>query len=98
MVRKSKGLKNHSRQRMRKAPREKGLTSITRAITRYSPGDMVHIDIDPAEHRGMPHPRFQGRTGRVVEERGRGYVVEVGDHGSVKKLTCRPEHLKLQGH
>ncbi|MBS1264001.1 MAG: 50S ribosomal protein L21e [Methanonatronarchaeales archaeon] len=97
MVRKSKGFKNHSRQKLKKGDRERGLTSIARAITRYSPGDMVHIDIDPGEHRGMPHPRFQGTTGEVVEERGRGYVVEVRDHGCVKTLTCRPEHLRLQG-
>lgn len=96
MVRKSKGFKNHSRRTLRKSPRERGLNSITRAITRYDEGDIVHIDIDPAEHRGMPHPRFQGRTGRVAEERGRAYVVEVKDGDAVKKLTCRPEHLKKQ--
>lgn len=97
MVRKSKGLKNHSRKKMRKKPGERGLTSIRRGVKRYSEGDTVHIDIDPSVHEGMPHPRFQGRTGRVVELRGRAYVVRVSDGDSEKELTCRPEHLELQG-
>jgi len=97
MARKSKGFKNHTRDKLKKDPREKGLTSIRRAIQRYSEGDIVHIDIDPSVHRGMPHPRFQGRTGEVIEQRGRSYVVEVPDKSAKKELTCRPEHLKLQG-
>lgn len=96
MVRKSKGLKNHSRKKLRKKPGERGLQPITRAIAEYSEGDVVHIDIDPGFHKGMPHPRFQGRTGRVVEERGRAYVVKVPDRDAEKKLTIRPEHLELQ--
>lgn len=96
MVRKSKGFKNHTRRKLRKKPRNRGMTSISRAIKDYSEGDIVHIDIDPSVHKGMPHPRFQGMTGKVAEERGRAYVVEVKDGDATKQLTCRPEHLVLQ--
>lgn len=94
MVRKSKGLKNHTRDKLKKDPREKGLTSITDQLRDYSEGDMVHIDIDPSVHDGMPHPRFQGRTGEVVEKRGRAFVVHVTDVDSTKELAIMPAHLK----
>ena len=44
----------------------------------------------------MPHPRFQGRTGVVVGQRGRAYIVQIRDGGKIKTLFVRPEHLKPQ--
>ena len=46
---------------------------------------------------GMPHPRFLGTTGRIVERRGRAYVVQIRDGHMTKTLLVRPEHLKPPG-
>ncbi len=43
----------------------------------------------------MPHPRYHGRIGIVTERRGRAYVVDVQDGGSIKKVISRPDHLRV---
>jgi large subunit ribosomal protein L21e len=42
----------------------------------------------------MPHPRFKGKTGRIIEKRGKSYIVQILDGNKAKKLIARPEHLK----
>ncbi len=92
---KSHGFRIKSRKKLRKKIREKGI-KIRRALQVFEVGQRVHIDIDPAVHKGMPHPRFQGRTGVVIGKRGRAYLVRIRDGGLYKTLIVRPEHLKLQ--
>lgn len=60
----------------------------------YEIGQAVAIDVDPSTHRGMPHRRYQGRVGRIVEKRGRGYVVEIELGSKMKRLSVLPEHIK----
>lgn len=62
----------------------------------YNVNDKVDIITDPSQHkRGMPHSRFHGRTGTVVGQRGRCYLVEVKLGDSKKKLIIGKEHLRL---
>jgi len=96
MGRKSHGFRFKSGRKLRKRIREKGI-KIRRALQTFNVGDIVHIDIDQSVHKGMPHPRFQGRTGVVIGQRGRAYLVRIRDGGKYKILIVRPEHLKPQG-
>jgi large subunit ribosomal protein L21e len=57
---------------------------------------MVHVIIDPSVHKGMPHPRFQGKTGEVVGTRGRAFVLKVNDGNASKTVITLPEHLIAQ--
>jgi large subunit ribosomal protein L21e len=57
---------------------------------------MVHVLIDPSIHKGMPHPRFHGKTGEVVGMRGRAFVLLVTDGNATKTLITLPEHLMAQ--
>ncbi len=66
---------------------------VTRSVQEFKPGESVHIRIDPSIHKGLPHPRFEGRTGRVLGQRGRAFLVEVRDGRKLKTLIARPEHL-----
>lgn len=52
------------------------------------------VVLDPYTQRGAPHRRYQGKTGRIVEGRGRGYIVAVRTGSKLKKLSLLPEHLK----
>jgi len=92
---KSHGFRIKSRKKLRKKIREKGI-KIRRALQTFEIGQRVHIDIDSAVHKGMPHPRFQGRTGVVIGVRGKAYLVKIRDGGLYKTLIARPEHLKAQ--
>ncbi len=95
MAKKSHGLRIKSRYKLRKKVRDRGI-KIRRALQRFEVGQRVHVVIDPSVQKGMPHPRFHGRTGMVVGERGKSYVVEITDGGKKKTLIVRPEHLRLQ--
>ncbi|AIY90427.1 50S ribosomal protein L21e [Geoglobus acetivorans] len=93
---KSHGFRFKSGRKLRKRVRERGI-KIRKVLQTFEVGQTVHIDIEPASHRGMPHPRFQGRTGKIVGIRGRAYLVEITDGGKKKVIFARPEHLKPQG-
>lgn len=65
--------------------------SLTRFMQEFRVGEVVKVDF--ASHR-MPHPKFQGLTGKITEIKGSGYGVEVKDGGKAKVIFLRPEHLK----
>ncbi len=78
---------------MRKKPRDRGVSSITRAMQQFELGENVNIRIDSACHKGMPHPRFQGRTGKVEGMQGGSYLIGIIVGKKHKTLIIRPEHL-----
>ncbi len=91
-----KGYRNKSRKRHRKKARDKGLGSIEKFLVDYKMGDKVDIITDPSKHkRGMPHRRFHGLTGTIMNQRGRCYEVQVKLGNSKKLLIIGKEHLRL---
>lgn len=88
MVRKSYGKMRGTRKKMqiRKKP------TVNTYLAEFEIGQMVSIDYLPSSP--LPHPRFQGLTGRVVEKRGNAYAVAVYDGNKSKLLFLKPEHLK----
>ena len=70
-----------------------GRFSIAEALQTFKSGEKVQININPAIHKGMPHPRFHGKHGIISGARGQAYVVNVKDGGKEKALLARPEHL-----
>jgi large subunit ribosomal protein L21e len=79
---------------MRKKPRDRGFTSITRALQEFEEGDSVNVVIDSSVHKGLPHIRFQGRTGRIEGRQGDAYLVGINDGKKHKTLIIRSEHLR----
>jgi large subunit ribosomal protein L21e len=63
----------------------------------YNVGDKVVIDIDPSEHKGMPHRRFQGRVGIVDDVGRRTLTVKVNIGNKEKVVTARLNHVKPLG-
>jgi large subunit ribosomal protein L21e len=92
MTQKSHGSKRGTRQKFH----SKGKPTITRFLQEFNVGDSVHVDIR-SNVRGHPHHRFQGLTGRVVEKRGSGYVVQLKDRTKTKVIVTKPVHLKPVG-
>lgn len=91
---KSKGPRRKSRSVLTKSVRERGKLGLTRLLADYGIGEKVVIDIDSGVHKGMPHKRFQGKVGTVVERRGKAYVLEIPQRITVKRIVALPEHLK----
>ena len=94
MVKRSKGLRSKSRHILRKNPRDRGIISITRALQQFEEGDIVNIVIDPSIHKGMPHIRFHGKTGKIKGKQGESYIVGISDGKKNKSLIIKPEHLR----
>ncbi len=91
---KSKGYRSGTRSLLRRKPRERGKTGLSKILHEYKPGDKAVIKIDPSVHKGMPHRRYQGKIGVIVNRRGRSYVVKVTQGDAIKEIIVRPEHLK----
>ncbi|KYK29201.1 50S ribosomal protein L21 [Thermoplasmatales archaeon SG8-52-1] len=94
MVKRSKGIRSKSRKTLRKKPRERGIHSIARALQEFEVGDSVSIVINPSVHKGMPHVRFQGHTGKVEGKQGESFIVGINDGKKHKTLIVRSEHLR----
>lgn len=78
---------------MRKKPRTRGVISITKTLQQFDIGTNVSIDIDSAVHKGMPHPRFQGYTGKIEGMQGDAYLVGITVGKKHKTIIVLPEHL-----
>lgn len=93
MARRSRGSRNKTRKLLRRDVRAKKLT-ITDRLKTFDVGEKAVVKIESSSQRGVPHPRYYGVLGRVVEKRGKCYVVQIKDKGKEKKLIAAPEHLK----
>ena len=91
---KSKGYRAKTRSLLRRRPRERGKTGLSKILYEYKPGEKVVVKIDPSVHKGMPHRRYHGKIGVILNKRGRAYVMEVTQGKAVKEIIVRPEHLK----
>jgi large subunit ribosomal protein L21e len=93
-MKKSKGYRAGTRHLLKKKPRERGKLSLSNLLYQYGPGNRVVIKIDPSVHKGMPHKRYHGKVGTVIDKRGRSYIVSVTQGNAVKEIIVRPEHLR----
>jgi large subunit ribosomal protein L21e len=88
----SNGIRRRTR-RFHVKPRMKGKVSIRATLQKFEDDDKVTIKINSA-CQNIPHPRFQGRTGKVVGIQGRAYYIEIFDGDKMKKVLVTPEHLR----
>lgn len=94
MVKPSHGLRRRGRQILRKSPRSRGLSPITHEFQEFESGEKAHLFIDSNVHKGAPHLRFHGKTGTVVGQQGRAFVLEVKDGNKIKIVCCLPQHMR----
>ncbi|MDD1741888.1 MAG: 50S ribosomal protein L21e [Methanotrichaceae archaeon] len=90
------GIRRKTRDKLSKTVRGRGISPVIRAIQEFDLGSKVHILIDPSRHKGMPHPRFHGKTGEIMGKRGRAFIVQVTDGKAKKTIIALPEHLSAQ--
>ena len=95
MVKRSVGPRSKTRHKFSKSHRTRGMPPPSHALRDFAPGTKVDVVINSAIHDGMPHSRFQGLTGTVVERRGEAYVVDLPVGNKHKTLITRPEHLRV---
>jgi large subunit ribosomal protein L21e len=91
--RKAKGYRRKTRYLLKRRPRERGKTGLSKLLREYEPAEKVVIRLDPSVHKGMPHRRFHGHIGVIVDKRGKSYVVNVSQGNAIKEIIVRPEHI-----
>ncbi len=67
---------------------------ISDVVKEFSLGDKVIIKIKGNCQKGVPHPRYMGKVGKVVEKRGKSYVIEIKDGKKTKELISSAVHLQ----
>ena len=92
MVQKSKGPRKRTRNLLRVGIKEK--PSITKYLQEFEVGSRVVIKPDPSSHKGMPFKRFFGKSGIVMDRRGKSYIIKIKDGNKEKTIISKPEHLK----
>jgi len=95
MGRKAKGYRRKTRSLLKKKPRERGKVGLSKILYEYKPGEKIVIKADPSVHKGMPHRRYHGKVGVIVNKKGRSYVVNVAQGNAIKEIIVRPEHIIL---
>ncbi len=93
-MKKSKGYRRGTRKLAKKPTREKGKPNIGKLLIEHQVGSQVIIKIDSSVQKSIPHRRFHGKIGTVLDKRGRGYIVSVPQGESVKSIVVRSEHLE----
>ncbi|MCX6778277.1 MAG: 50S ribosomal protein L21e [Candidatus Micrarchaeota archaeon] len=91
MVKRSLGQLSKRTRLLRRKTRTK--LSVGRIMREFNEGDRVSLDY-VANQRGMPHPRYRGRSGVIVGKRGKAYIVEIRDMTAVKHLVVPGVHLR----
>jgi large subunit ribosomal protein L21e len=89
----SKGLRSKTRHLLLKDPRKRGVLPPNRVLAEFAIGARVAIKMEPSQHKGMTHKRFQGLTGTVASKQGSAFVIDVMHGNMAKTLVVRPEHL-----
>ncbi len=90
----SQGYRRRTRN-LRVKPKDKGKVSIRKYMQEFKKDDVVSIKVNPL-YQAIPHPRFNGKTGKIVSVQGRAYYVSIADGGKKKNILVTPEHLVLQ--
>ncbi len=83
----------HTRQQL---SRHRERTTVNKLLKEFKAGDNVVIDLNSEIQDGMPHPRFQGKPGKILGKRGDAYEVSFMDGGKEKMVVTTAAHLKLE--
>lgn len=90
------GPRKKTRHKLKKNLRRRGIPPVSSVIQEFEIGQRVHVVIEPSIQKGMPHRRFHGKTGTVIGQRGRAWLLEIRDGDAVKQVIARPQHLRAQ--
>jgi len=77
----------------RKKIKTRGKISLSNYFQNLKKGDSVAVIKERSISSSFPK-RLQGRTGKIIEKRGRAYIVKIREYDKEKKFIIEPVHLK----
>jgi len=66
-------------------------------LQEYKVGDKALIKIDPRQHKALPHRRYHGKVGTVINVGRRAITLHVKLRKKTKTLITRLDHIKPFG-
>lgn len=88
------GMHKRSRNRLTRKNNERGKINLKAALQVFKPDEKVVVVPDPSVQQNIPHRRFFGITGTVIERRGRAYTVRFLIGNTSKYVNLMPIHLR----
>ncbi len=89
----SHGFKHKSRKVMTK----KNPRGVSFLLREYHEGEQALIIIDPRQHKGLPHRRYHGKVGKIINVGRRAVTLHVKLGNKTKTLITRFDHIKPFG-
>jgi large subunit ribosomal protein L21e len=89
-----RGMRQGTRKLYKKHYRDRGLAPLGKLLIKYKVNDRVDIIPDPSIQKTLPHRRYYGKVGTIVEMRGRAFMVQVLDGDKKKHIILKKEHLR----
>ena len=83
------GFRRKTRQLFTRCKNEK--TKLNELLKQYEIGKSIVVKINSSFHKGMPHYRFQGRVGKIVNKIGFVYYIDFPSLN--KKLITNTAHI-----
>ncbi len=77
-----------------KQVRKKGKVSQRAYFQDFKEGEIVNIGLEPSIHKGSSHPKYVGKSGKILGKDGSCYKILLKDREKVKTVTVHPVHLK----
>jgi large subunit ribosomal protein L21e len=87
------GFRKRTRSKFKKENSLKGKISIKKYLQQFAVGETVYLSVEPAYQKGMYRPKYMGKTGTVVRQKGTCYEIKINDLGKSKILIVHPVHL-----
>ncbi len=89
----SHGFKHKSRKVMTK----KNPRGVSFLLREYHEGEQALVIIDPRQHKGLPHRRYHGKVGKIINVGRRAVTLHVKLGNKTKTLITRFDHIKPFG-
>jgi large subunit ribosomal protein L21e len=89
----SHGFKHKSRKVMTK----KNPRGVSFLLREYHEGEQALVIIDPRQHKGLPHRRYHGKVGKIINVGRRAVTLHVKLGNKTKTLITRYDHIKPFG-
>jgi large subunit ribosomal protein L21e len=88
------GLRRKTRYLFKKHRSAKGKISLANYLQEFKAGEKVILSLESAVQKGMYHPRFYGKMGKISGKKGRCYEVSITEGNNEKTVIAHPVHLK----
>jgi large subunit ribosomal protein L21e len=96
-TKKTSGHSHGFRHKSRKVMTKKNPRGVSFLLREYHEGEQALVIIDPRQHKGLPHRRYHGKVGKIINVGRRAVTLHVKLGNKTKTLITRFDHIKPFG-